>query len=383
MYKASVIESLVIGRPLTNLTFSGKTHKGELPTLEPKKNGSIDEVINHLKSDLEKKAKGKVGLLLSGGKDSRMLAAILNEIDVDTICYTYHVFPNCAEVKVAKKVAETLGFEHRYIKLNVDEIYDQKAIDKIIKITDGSPRFQTLLLNTIIKDNLEHDIIITGDLVTEFLDSGEYRSWKDGKDINNALFNKEILRKIVENEYYEKAVSDLTEIYTLPYNQLLLERKRDRIIRNHLYKELGLNFYQPAINSDVLNTTYSLPLKDRQDGKLIRKMVKRLNKKLYKLPTARSPFSLRWPLWFHMAWSKVTNRQKYGNNGVRGRYGLIDKGILMDLDYEFLDKKEIEILLDKKDRETIFRLDNLRQWENAQMSKENDAVKPMSHVLNV
>lgn len=381
MYEKSVIESLVIGRPLTNLTFSGKTHKGELPGLEPKKNGSIDEVINHLKSDLEKKAKGKVGLLLSGGKDSRMLAAILNEIGVDAICYTYHVFPNCAEVKVAKKVAETLGFEHRYIKLNVDKIYKQKAIDEIIKVTDGSPKFQTLLLNTTIKEKLGHDVIITGDLVTEFLDSGEYRSWKDGRNINNALYSKEIIRKIVKNEYYEKAVFDLKEIFTLSFNQLLLERKRDRIIRNHLYKKVGLNFYQPATNPDVLNAAFSLPLKERQDGKLIRKMVKRLNKKLYKLPTARSPFSLRWPLWFHMAWSKVTNRQKYGNNGVRGRYGFIDKELLMDLDYEFLDKKEIEILLDKKDRETIFRLDNLRQWENAQMSKKK--VKPMSRVLNV
>ena len=134
---------------------------------------------------------------------------------------------------------------------------------------------------------------------------------------------------------------------------------------------------------DVLNAAYALPLKERQDGRLIRKMVKRTNKKIYKLPTARSPFSLRWPLWFHMAWSRITNRQKYGNNGVRGRYGFIDKKLLMELDYEFLDKKGIEVLLDKKDRETIFRLDNLRQWKNAQMSKENDIEKPIEQVIKV
>ena len=126
-----------------------------------------------------------------------------------------------------------------------------------------------------------------------------------------------------------------------------------------------MNTYQPATNPDVLNAAYSIQVKERQDGRLIRKIVKKVNKDLYNLPTARSPFSLRWPLWVHMAWSRITHRQKYGNNGVRGRYGFIDKELLMKLDYEFLNKKEIERRLDSGDRETIFRLDNLRQWENS------------------
>jgi len=363
MNKQAIIESLVIGRPLDNSSFSDKIHEGEMPRVKPNGNGSIDEVIKHLKNDLEEKAKGKVGLLLSGGKDSRMLAVVLKEIGVDTTCYTCHVYPESAEVKVAQKVAKSLGFEHKFIQLTVGKIYNEKYIKEIMKVTDGSPRFQSLLVNMNMRPEFNSDIIFTGDLVTEFLDSGEYRSWKEGQDINKALYEKENLRRVVNEKDYDKALTILKIIYKLNYNQLLIERKRDRIIRNNQYKKLGINTYQPATNVDVLNAAFSLPLRQRQDGRLIRSIVKKLNKDLYKMPTARSPFSLRWPLWFHIGWSKITHRQKYGNNGVRGRYGLIDKEILMDLDYEFLDKERIERKLNMNDRETIFRLDNLRQWQ--------------------
>jgi len=366
MNENSITESLVIGRPLTNFSFSNNIHLGEIPKIKPNGNGTINSVIKALKKDLEENAKGKVGLLLSGGKDSRMLAAIMKDIGLDVICYTYHAYPNSAEVRIAKKVAKVLDFKHKFIKLNVDKIYNQNLIDKIIKITDGSPRFQSLLVNMNMKKVFESDIIVTGDLITEFLDSGEYRSWKDGSNINKALLSKEALRNIVNEKYYNKAIDDLKEIYKLPYNQLLLERKRDRIIRNHQYKKLGINTYQPATNVDVLNLAYSMPLKDRQDGRLIRKIVKIVNKDLYKLPTARSPFSLRFPLWFHIGWSKVTHRQKYGNDGVRGRFGLINKDVLLkDIDYDFLDSKKILQYLKNNDRETIFRLDNLRQWKKS------------------
>ena len=79
------------------------------------------------------------------------------------------------------------------------------------------------------RSEFNSDIIITGDLVTEFLDSGEYRSWKEGQGINKALYEKENLRRVVNEKDYDKALTILKIIYKLNYNQLLIERKRDRI----------------------------------------------------------------------------------------------------------------------------------------------------------
>lgn len=363
MNEEAVKQSLVVGRVLDNSTFSSKIHDVEVPIIKSHSNSTIKKVITHLKYDLTDKANGSVGLLLSGGKDSRMLATILKDIDIDVKCYTYHTDSNSSEVRVAKKVANSLGFEHKFIRLHINEIYNNHRIKEIIRVTQGAPIFQSLLVNMVIKPKLDSDIIFTGDLITEFFDSGEYRAWKDGNNINKALYFKESFQDIVKKDDYTKIVKKVKDIYKMDSKQLLVERKRDRIIRNREYIKLGINTYQPAINIETLNEVFSLPLKMRQDGRLIRKIIKGLNKDVYRISTARSPFSLRFPLWFHIGWSKITHRQKYGNNGARGRYGFIDSATLLkNIDYDFINKKKIEKYLSENNRKTIFRLDNLRQY---------------------
>jgi asparagine synthetase B (glutamine-hydrolysing) len=250
-----------------------------------------------------------IALLLSGGKDSRMLACLLKEMGKDVSCYTYigrHSTYEENELKVAKKVAKKLGFSHETIELNWNSYYDTKLIPKIIKAADGVPMFQMVLTMATIRPQISEDMLITGDLVTEYLDTAEYRPWKDGKDIKSVLFNRENL--LVKTPEDQQIADQLKSMYdTNDVNTMILVRKSDRIIRAQVYKKLGYKVFHPALDEHVLNHTFSLPMKQRTDGYLARTIVKETDSELFKLRTTRSPFSLRFPLSFHIAYGKIMN----------------------------------------------------------------------------
>jgi len=303
-FKDSIDETRIVGRELSQKTFSGKKIDYNLPEIFEEKTS-----YKAVKKALEESMQGldDIALLLSGGKDSRMLAGILKNLGKDVTCYTYigrhHKYEE-NELKVAKKVAKTINFEHKTIDMDWNKFYDRKMIPKIIKETDGVPIFQTLLTMAYIRPKIPEKTLITGDLVTEFLDSGEYRPWKDGKDMKTVLFKREPI--ITKKSTDKKVVNKLENIYEKnDENKILLLRKSDRIVRAQVYKKLGWKVFHPALNANVLRKAFSLPVEQRTDGKLARTIVKQTNKDLFNLRTTRSPFSLRFPLSFHMAYGKI------------------------------------------------------------------------------
>jgi asparagine synthetase B (glutamine-hydrolysing) len=325
-FKESVDETRVVGRELSQKTFSGKKIDYNIPEIK-----SIPSSLIHVKEALKLSMQDydDVALLLSGGKDSRMLAVLLKVLKKDVTCYTYigrHNKYEENELKVAKRVAERLGFSHKVLELNWKNFYDRDTIPNIIKATDGTPIFHTVLTMANIRPGIPQKHLITGDLVTELLDTAEYRPWKDGKEGKVVLFNRE--KTIVKTDDDKRIVAKLRAMYDAhSLEEMLLLRKTDRIVRAQVYKKLGFKVIHPALDNNVLNHTFSLPLKDRTDGKLMRRIIKRTNPELYKYRTARSPLSLRYPLSVHMAYGKIMGTG-VNNTPIQGSFNEKNKKIV-------------------------------------------------------
>lgn len=314
----SINEVRVIGREISQKTFSGKNLDYKIPHFDEVKT-SLDDVKKALMDSMQDY--DDIALLLSGGKDSRMLACLLKELGKEVACYSYigrHSKYEENELKVAKKVANILGFRHKKIEINWDAYYDRKIIPKIIEASDGVPIFQAFLTMATIRPKIPEKNLITGDLITEFLDTAEYRPWKDGKDIKEVLFKREEV--ILKTSEDKKIVEKLKDIYEKnDINTLLCLRKSDRIVRAQVYKKLGYKVIHPALDKDVLQYTFSLPMKQKTDGYLARNIIKKTSPKLYKLRNARSPFSLRFPLSFHIAYGKIMNTG-VNNTPIKGSF---------------------------------------------------------------
>lgn len=80
----------------------------------------VEGLIFHLRQAVNRQAPGTlpVGVLLSGGLDSRMIAALLFEQKANNALYTFTFgIPNCDDDRLARKVAKALVTDHRFYKL--------------------------------------------------------------------------------------------------------------------------------------------------------------------------------------------------------------------------------------------------------------------------
>jgi len=108
---------------------------------KPKLKKSEEEIINDLITLLEKAVKKslpkeKIGLLLSGGLDSSLLALLLKKSNIDFICYVVEFehpnFKKADDIKHAKLLAKELKLSLKIVKVKIKEV--EKELLKIIKI---------------------------------------------------------------------------------------------------------------------------------------------------------------------------------------------------------------------------------------------------------
>ena len=108
--KEAIAEFLVLRYIIGDKTFqNGK--KAELPSIPPfetYENATIEDVEENLKESLHKQIKNKkrIGISLSGGKDSRLLLSMIKSLGIDATAVTIGDIPGRDEEKVAKKVAK-------------------------------------------------------------------------------------------------------------------------------------------------------------------------------------------------------------------------------------------------------------------------------------
>lgn len=105
--------------------------------------GMLKEFQKLMKRTVENMVQDRkeVGVFLSGGVDSRIVAGFANETNTDVITFTFGV-KDCPQQKIAKEVADALGVENVFYEIPSDFIanYGEKIVyngDGLVRIRDA------------------------------------------------------------------------------------------------------------------------------------------------------------------------------------------------------------------------------------------------------
>ena len=98
----------------------------------------LEELIHHLKQAVNRQARGDLpmGVSLSGGLDSRTIAAFLSEIPRTGRLHTFTFgIPGCHDARFARDICAVLGTQHHFYELRPDYLLD--IAEQGVRLTDG------------------------------------------------------------------------------------------------------------------------------------------------------------------------------------------------------------------------------------------------------
>lgn len=190
-----------------------------------------------IKSIRKSVPKKRIGLLLSGGIDSSILALILKKLKYDFVCYTAEFchpdFKKADDVKYAKLLAKNLEIPLKVIKVNLKET--EKVLSKIIKII-GSDEVTMVSIALshyfCLKKAYDEGIkTVLYDCVNDCIFAGLHKH-KISKDIN------------------QTCVDSLNNTYKIDF-------PRDKAIAKHF----GINLKSPFLDKELIAFGLALPSK--------------------------------------------------------------------------------------------------------------------------
>ena len=252
-----------------------------------------DVLIDIYKKSLQKRIKGKknIFLSLSGGYDSRGIAAILKDIIADdqkVICFSHNFSTNSvgADAGVAAKIAQYLGFEFKLINsYNGDPI---KVLKKNAELGQGLAYFciETDVWDIIGKDFVakSDSILLVGDMndgtFTEFHGNTkralERTSIFEPKILkqNGSLFSGDILKQLISGwqvEYdiiLDKATNqnDIVDILDFLYVDQRIPHVNS--VARECFQMPFIETTTPYYDNDVLDFVSKLPRNLRDNKKL-------------------------------------------------------------------------------------------------------------------
>lgn len=281
----------------------------DVPDHDEQKFGQ-EYIANHLFELLKEElleyigGKSNIGVLLTGGMDSRITACVLNDLidnneisgDIKVLGITWGL-PSSRDVKYASKIARKLNWEWKHFKIDADQLY------KNIKLTvQNGCEFSPIHLHAMPKVAEMKDIDCV--IASSFGDSigrGEYSS--KGVTELKSLINKSrltdvagILRSDFLNLTYKKFKEDVSA-----YRKLFPQQKRYQQLEQDYqlhYMRRMLNpcmsvidkkipLFQMFTAPKVFGFMWSLHPKLRNDN-IYKIILEEKNRELLKIPWART-----------------------------------------------------------------------------------------------
>lgn len=372
----AIAECLLLKYVLGDHTF----RKGEkvkrlldVPKFEVYEGATVSDVENALKKSIQKITEGKekVGIFLSGGKDSRLLLALANSLKIDVTAVTISDRIGRIEDAVASKVAKTLKIPHKILR--IPNTFSPDIISEIVDITDGLIPFSGLLPLYLLKEELSEkfDIILSGDLMSEIMDMCEYR-WYESKDPIKVMKRKHFIGKnLLKKEYADMVEEKFISMYKdKSLEEIILDTEiRNRRIRvMETLSRIGGKVATPVLDSDLISSVFSLPFEQRINGCLVKAILKKSYPELMKIRCTRSIFPLFFPWWAHEGFRRIRDNISFIKNGFKlwagepryNKLGMWDTGFhfkytigdyiketIETLDLEMIDRESIKQLLQK------------------------------------
>lgn len=176
----------------------------------------------------------RIGILLSGGYDSRILLACFMKLGITGNAYTWDN-PKVEETGIAKEIARIAGFRHRYLPYYPEEKVAEENILEAGRITEFAfPFFHVGRYNAVKEISSEVDIIFSGQgeiirripIPNDYINAAMVDYLKNG-----TLYAKNI-------EHFFPITNDMLEslIPALQYNNCTFTQKLTLFLLEHAYR---------------------------------------------------------------------------------------------------------------------------------------------------
>ena len=236
----------------------------------------LDELSSTVKTVIPRyfREKGKVGMSLTGGLDSRMMMACLNPAPGEVPCYTFGGKKDMLDITIAREVAEACGQRHSVVRLDPSFFAEfPQLAEKTIYITDGNldvANTHDMFFNRLARSIAP--IRVTGKFGSEVIrdhtmfNAGEYQGTlfvpELKKCINNAVAT---LGKIKRGRPLSVAV--FMDFPWREYNKIIIEESQSI-------------FRSPYMDNDLVKLMYRAPAGIRSSNQPQRQIIKECNPKL-------------------------------------------------------------------------------------------------------
>lgn len=348
------------------------------PRLKTRPNVTVADVKKELETYFMKFVGKKVAVMLSGGKDSRLIVEMCNSLGLDTTAITVGYKRDSRENVIAEKVSSALRIPHMFLELK-PEIYSEENLRRSILFCKSDPTSSPSPTHYYYRDTLSSfDVVFEGHYLTFILREDRFYVPKNNIE---RLLRDTTFDSIVKEGAREKVKQRLIlQNQNRTLNEISLQKSKDTHFKRFDITKNLFNLECPGNDENVLSTLWTLP-----DKGIVKRILKKYNYKTRHLPCTRSPFPLYFPWIVHYGYKYLKNL----TGGVRG--GLIsnaDMGgwcgyeniyinIIKDLaeklslsnslDLEFLDnsmvKRKIGGIARRRDyADSIERLVKLKIW---------------------
>ncbi|MFH2137090.1 MAG: asparagine synthase-related protein [Candidatus Omnitrophota bacterium] len=283
----------------------------------------VDKLACGLKKSIERRMRGhyRFGLLLSGGLDSRVIASLSNK---KMTAFTVGESADQQQVKVSKMIADTFGYEHVFLKRESDH-YANLA-DKAVEIGSGMSLFvnaHNLGFFPIIEKKC--DILLHG-----YLCDTLFKGWKIptrtinilGKKISNPFqacsFDRGV---ILKNSLYSKNPAQLfmpeyaqefEESIKKSLDNFFAQTEKNGVQESHkeyeyfafpsalkhidclyiLHNQACFCERTVLLDNDLLELYLETPVRLRLNGRLFKKVIKKICRKISFIPDANTGLSI-------------------------------------------------------------------------------------------
>ena len=254
--------------------------QGEIELDESQNKIKLLNILERVTARLIRLAKGRqIVLPLSGGYDSRLLAALLKKNQYENvICFTYGS-KDSPEVLVSEKVAKELGFQWYFVEYTESTIPSDYPDTKIFKDYYKFASNHTSVFMTqdyfAVKYLYENDVVEKGAIFAP----GHSGDFLAGSHLvaDESLSRESLTESIVNKHYFQKKVNDLVKnkitqlvssedvdvqnIYSLKENFNFKERQAKFIVNaNRVYEYFGFKHALPLWDSELIDFFKHLPL---------------------------------------------------------------------------------------------------------------------------
>ncbi|MFH1460531.1 MAG: asparagine synthase-related protein [Candidatus Omnitrophota bacterium] len=292
----------------------------------------VERLAKTIKTAVQRRTQGndRLGLLLSGGLDSRI---ILAAADKEMVCFTVGDFEN-REVKTAKKICQAKGCKHIFLKRDVDHYVNlwEKAVD----IGDSLYCFtHAYAIGFFEQITRECDVVFHGYALERFF-RGTMLAQKKFSLFGTTIFNwldnlkgsclaRQILSKFKTSFYALDPAQLFSQKNYDVFDKILLEsikkitdesenncdHKQDQFLWANTRYPQGFAFLNVSsirafmnersiiFDNDLIDLHLEMPLKYRANSRIWKKVIAQLNSKIASVPNSNQGLKI---------WQKAVNK---------------------------------------------------------------------------